>query len=122
MRGPKRKACAHPGCPNVHSNRGSFCDAHARPTTYQETDRKPANERGYDRQWRKARAAFLRDHPYCQCEDCRNSLNPRPADTVDHIVPHRGDATLFWDRNNWMPMNRRCHSRKTVEKDGGFGR
>ncbi|MCH8683888.1 hypothetical protein L0C21_00970 [Sphingosinicellaceae bacterium A1X5R2] len=29
---------------------------------------------------------------------------------------------LFWDRANWQPMNRRCHSRKTAQHDGGFGR
>ncbi len=29
---------------------------------------------------------------------------------------------LFWDRANWQPMNRVCHSRKTATEDGGFGR
>lgn len=26
------------------------------------------------------------------------------AVAVDHIVPHRGDSKLFWDRSNWQPL------------------
>ncbi|WP_196941894.1 hypothetical protein [Pseudooceanicola algae] len=22
---------------------------------------------------------------------------------TDHIVPHKGDQRLFWDKNNWQP-------------------
>ena len=32
---------------------------------------------------------------------------------VDHIVPHRGDARLFWDEDNWQPLCKSCHDRKT---------
>ena len=41
---------------------------------------------------------------------------------VDHIKPHRGDKVLFWDRNNWQPLCKMHHDRKTVLEDGGFGR
>jgi 5-methylcytosine-specific restriction endonuclease McrA len=40
---------------------------------------------------------------------------------VDHIVPHKGDQTLFWDRANWRPMAKACHDSKTAREDGGFG-
>lgn len=40
---------------------------------------------------------------------------------MDHIVPHKGDMTLFWDRNNWQSLCSACHKRKTVLEDGGFG-
>ena len=36
---------------------------------------------------------------------------------VDHIVPHRGDSNLFWDRNNWQPLCKPCHDRKTGRED-----
>ncbi|WP_396127368.1 HNH endonuclease [Edaphobacter acidisoli] len=45
-----------------------------------------------------------------------------PAAHTDHIIPHRGDKKLFWDRSNWQPLCATCHSVKTAEEDGGFGR
>ena len=65
--------------------------------------RRPSSSaRGYDRSWEKARAEFLRRHPRCKCGD--------PATLVDHIRPHRGDQTLFWDKTNWEAMCVSCHS------------
>jgi 5-methylcytosine-specific restriction enzyme A len=40
---------------------------------------------------------------------------------VDHIIPHRGDMTLFWNRKNWQAMSKTCHDKKTATQDGGFG-
>ena len=115
----KRKACAKPGCPVVHSNHGSFCDAH-RPAVVE--DRPNSSQRGYDRDWRRVSAAYLQEHPWCMSPECRSSKRPSRAEVVDHIIPHRGDPALFWDPNNWQAMATRCHNRKTAEKDGGFGR
>ena len=39
------------------------------------------------------------------------------ATDVDHIVPHRGDRDLFWDRNNWQALCHSCHSKKTAAED-----
>ncbi|WP_233882799.1 HNH endonuclease [Brevibacillus laterosporus] len=41
------------------------------------------------------------------------------ATVVDHIVPHKGDKTLFWDRKNWQPLCEQCHNRKTAREDRG---
>ena len=71
------------------------------------------------KRWRTERAAFLHDHPLCvECE--RHDLI-RPASVVDHIDPHGGDETLFWDRNRWQALCASCHGRKTASSDGGFG-
>ncbi len=43
------------------------------------------------------------------------------ATDVDHIQPHRGDMTLFWDSSNWQPLCHRHHAQKTAREDGGFG-
>jgi 5-methylcytosine-specific restriction protein A len=43
------------------------------------------------------------------------------ATDVDHIKPHKGDMTLFWDRTNWQSLCGPCHSAKTAAEDGGFG-
>jgi 5-methylcytosine-specific restriction protein A len=40
---------------------------------------------------------------------------------VDHIIPHKGNMNLFWDKRNWQSMCGRCHSKKTAKEDGGFG-
>ena len=32
---------------------------------------------------------------------------------IDHIIPHRGDPILFWDRSNWQPLCKDCHDHKT---------
>ncbi|MCL4065331.1 HNH endonuclease [Pseudomonas sp. GX19020] len=68
--------------------------------------------------WRNARLAHLSAEPICRY--CRQagitndgSLTAggaRQADhrrrflVVDHIVPHRGDLGLFWDRLNWQTL------------------
>lgn len=68
-----------------------------------------ASARGYDSKWRRESKAFLAlpENRYCAC-GCG-----RPADTVDHKVPHKGDMRLFWDRSNWQPLaSSPCHDRK----------
>ena len=99
-----------------------MCDRH-RKQRQREIDegRGTATQRLYSSAWRKARAGFLSRHPLCECVDCKNLGRVLPASVVDHIVPHRGDRALFWDRSNWQPMNERCHNRKTAREDGGFG-
>ncbi|WP_309304432.1 HNH endonuclease [Brevibacillus laterosporus] len=32
------------------------------------------------------------------------------------MVAHKGDKTLFWDRNNWQPICEQCHNRKTARE------
>lgn len=66
-------------------------------------NRPTAAKRGYDHVWRKARTDYLAAHPYCAM--CGN-----PSVTVDHIIPHRCDRALFWNRTNWQPLCTRCHN------------
>lgn len=73
---------------------------------------------GYSRQWSKARAGFLREHPLCAMCAARGLVTE--AAIVDHIKPHRGDAELFWDPDNWQPLCKPCHDRhkQRAEKSG----
>ncbi len=71
-----------------------------------------AASRGYDGRWRKARRLFLQEHPLCA--HCENEGIIRPATVVDHVIPHRGDAALFWDVSNWQPLCKVHHDRKTA--------
>lgn len=61
--------------------------------------------RGYNHQWRKAREAYLVTHPHCNHPGCNV-----PASHVDHIIPHRGDDRLFWDRSNWQSLCAHHHN------------
>ena len=45
--------------------------------------------------------------------NCLKNGTLTPATVVDHIVPHRGDHALFWDKQNWQPLCKDCHDRKT---------
>lgn len=33
-----------------------------------------------------------------------------PANVVDHVIPHRGNTALFWDRSNWQSLCEHCHN------------
>ena len=82
-------------------------------------DRRPsAAARGYGGAWRKARAEFLAQHPWCRfCAEVGRQMR---ATVVDHIVPHRGDAELFWDRSNWQSLCDTHHSStKQAQEKGG---
>lgn len=81
--------------------------------------RESSNARGYTSKWRVARALFLRQNPLCRAHQQRGEL--AAATEVDHIVPHRGDMKLFWNRKNWQSLCATCHSAKTASEDGGFG-
>jgi len=100
----------HPGCPELVE--GSRCDRHNRDQRREADIRRgSSSQRGYGAAWRKARARYLRAHPFC-CE-CRKEGRIEVATVVDHIVPHRGDPARFWDERNWQPLCKPHHDRKT---------
>ena len=73
---------------------------------------------GYGRQWGKARAKYLAEHPYCvMCHELGKTVE---AQIVDHIKPHRGDSFLFWYEGNWQALCKSCHDRykQKYEKTG----
>ena len=72
----------------------------------------------YGRRWRKARALFLNSNPLCV--RCRDRGEVKAADVVDHIVPHKGNQSLFWDQSNWQPLCKRDHDVKTATEDTDF--
>jgi 5-methylcytosine-specific restriction protein A len=66
--------------------------------------RPTSTERGYGRAWEKARRIFLRTNPWC-------AMCGKPATVVDHIIPHKGDQTLFWDKDkNWQALCAHHHN------------
>ena len=105
---PKRP-CRYPGCPNLCET-GTYCEEH-RKENAPESLRGSAASRGYDAKWRAARARYLRRYPLCA--ECMRHGRLSPATVVDHIIPHRGNERLFWDKGNWQPLCKDCHDMKT---------
>ena len=68
--------------------------------------------RGYNRDWRAARAEYLKQHGNC-------AMCGAPATLVDHRTPHRGDMRLFWDRTNWQALCTPCHNRHKQRQERG---
>jgi 5-methylcytosine-specific restriction endonuclease McrA len=71
---------------------------------------KTSAQRGYGYRWQQARRDHLSANPLCTRCLTETPARYTPADTVDHIVPHRGDERLFWDRSNWQSLCASCHS------------
>lgn len=83
-----------------------------KPRAQAERTRGSAAKRGYGHAWRKAAKAFLERHPLCRA--CEQLGRTAAATVVDHVRPHRGDRSLFWNVGNWQPLCKRCHDRKTA--------
>jgi 5-methylcytosine-specific restriction protein A len=117
------RPCKRPGC-RLLTTSGAYCVDHAKVIRQQtEVKRESSTKRGYGYRWQQTSKGFLRAHPLCQCPDCKEGeIRLLKADVVDHIIPHKNDMVLFWDRNNWQAMNEVCHNKKTAREDGGFGR
>lgn len=66
-----------------------------------------ARARGYDGAWDRASVAYRVKHPIC--EACAAAGITAATQVVDHVVPHKGDRLIFWDRKRWQPACRWHH-------------
>lgn len=107
------KPCPRPGC--SARTTGGPCPEHQREY---ERGRGSAAKRLYDARWRRESRAFLAANPFCV--DCEAEGRTTLAKETDHEIPHRGDPEIFWDRTNWRPRCKTCHSRKTA-REGRWG-
>jgi len=113
------RLCLHPRC-GVIVPRG-YCATHAPVST--EPQRGNSNMRGDTYRWHKLRKRFLDRYPLCGMRpvglvpvrsQCAEDGWLTPATLVDHVVPHRGNARLFWDEQNWQSLCASCHARKSA--------
>ena len=96
---PKRPdtPCKHPGCAALVPYGTKYCGKHR---SLHPEDTRSASSRGYGAAWNRARKLYLEAHPLCA--ECMKEGHYIRATDVDHIRPHRGDSTLFWDQSNWQ--------------------
>ena len=57
---------------------------------------------------------FLNRNPLCV--ECLKEGRTEPATVVDHIIPHRGDRELFWQKSNWQSLCAYHHGVKTAKE------
>lgn len=70
--------------------------------------------------WKKLRESHLRKNPLCVM--CLPKTVTE-GNTVDHIIPHKGDHALFSDPANLQTLCKTHHSstKQRLEKSGEFG-
>ena len=84
------------------------------------TGKRTTAERGYGARWQRLAKRFLAEVEHSLYRTCAKEGRTVAAQVVDHIVPHRGDPALFWDRTNWQGLCKSHHSRdKQAEERGG---
>lgn len=45
----------------------------------------------------------------------------KPGTDIDHIIPHKGDAALFYDPNNLQTLCKWCHHSVKARIERGCG-
>lgn len=65
--------------------------------------------------WRKSSVSFRYNNPLCM--ECSRQGRVKPSEVVDHIIDHKGDLSLFWDKDNWQSLCKECHSVKTYKEN-----
>jgi 5-methylcytosine-specific restriction endonuclease McrA len=68
--------------------------------------------------WKRARKAQLNTNPLCFM--CTKQGLTTQASIVDHIKPHKGDTSLFYDRENLQSLCKLHHdsSKQKQERTG----
>lgn len=100
------KVCNDKTCPNLTEHR--YCTEHTRD------DRPSAAARGYNNDWAKRRAVFLRDNP--TCIDCGSK-----ATVPDHSPASRKQLVAMGvadpdDAKHLEPRCARCHNKRTGQQ------
>jgi 5-methylcytosine-specific restriction protein A len=66
-----------------------------------DVDRGSAAVRGYGARWTEASLQFRKQNPLCL--GCEAVGMTEPSTLTDHVIPHKGDMTIFWNSAMWQP-------------------
>jgi len=105
-----KRPCRYPGCPALVDV--GHCDKHRFESRRYDRERGNPTQRGYDWRWRKYSKRRLREYPLCA--ECERHGRVTLAAVTDHVIPIRGDMTLFWDETNHESKCTDCHNRKSA--------
>jgi len=86
-------------------------ERHGRPT------RKTKQAMYNSRRWKRYREEYRARHPLCI--QCQEQGITKPMWAIDHVIPHGGNETLFWNPKNHQPLCLECHNRKSQQERAG---
>lgn len=119
MRGNRGKITVNKPCKKCKmptSSKNGYCESCGKSKSFAYDQRRgSSSSRGYDRRWEKARLIFIAANPLCG--RCAAAGRVERTTVVDHIIPHKGDQELFWDKSNWQGLCETCHNRKTINEN-----
>lgn len=110
------RLCSWPGCGELVPIRDRYCEIHQEAADRRKQSdkrpwRPPSSQRGYDYEWKKIRAAVLRERPYCEkCKTVRSR-------EIHHLVSLSSGGTN--DRLNLVALCKKCHTAITNRSRGG---
>ncbi|PCJ18015.1 MAG: hypothetical protein COB02_11845 [Candidatus Cloacimonadota bacterium] len=67
------------------------------------------------RTWRRLSKQYRLDNPLCA--ECQRQGKVYASEVVDHIIDHKGDYSLFWNKDNLQALCMPCHNRKTAQEN-----
>jgi 5-methylcytosine-specific restriction enzyme A len=72
----------------------------------------------YNYRWAKYSREYLKLNPLCV--RCAHFGKATKSEVVDHIIPHRGNYELFWNKENHQPLCKQHHDsyKQRLEKSG----
>lgn len=62
--------------------------------------------------WKNISIRFRLSHPNC-------ALCGEPGKVCDHIIPHKGDEKLFYDKTNIQNLCHQCHNSDKARIENG---
>jgi len=102
-----RRPCRIRDCPRLTDDASGLCPEHLREAQRRYDERRgTANARGYNSNWRRARALYLAGHPLC--EDCEE----RGVITIAQMVHHKDGNAQNLAPENLRALCNQCHSRQ----------
>src|SRR5689334_8855121 len=104
-----KSPCVIPGC-GQHAQYRGRCSTHMKGME-QERPNVDARKWYHTRRWELLKAQVRAEEPCCGM--CLTEGQAVPGTQTDHIVPHRGNEALFFNRQNLQNLCEHHHSLKT---------
>ncbi len=91
----------------------SFVPRHRKDNSTRRFNGRAKIDAMYDKDWERYRARFLAINK--ECYACG-----KPAQVVDHLIPHQGDIRLFEKCDNHIPLCIKDHNFVTTKFDRNY--
>lgn len=105
-----KKMCKAPGCVNYREEGSNYCLKHRDREVdwWKKFPDTPWNDLYRSPEWIELRREVLNEQPTCPCG--------AKATEVHHIIPHRGNLELFFNKDNLIGLCHKCHCIETSKE------